>query len=60
MPKTILNLESPVSQSVDAVKSLLAYMHRPSEPLPEFVELNDRVWLTLSKDGKVLSSGKNL
>jgi len=52
MSKTILSIESPVSQSVDAVKSLLAYMHRPSEPLPEFVELNDRVWLTLSKDGK--------
>jgi len=52
MPKTILNLESPVSQSVGAVKALLAYMHRPSEPLPEFVELKDSVRLTLSKDGK--------
>ncbi|HPC27870.1 MAG TPA: hypothetical protein PKX17_03990, partial [Candidatus Methanomethylicus sp.] len=48
--RTILNLENPVSQSADAVKALLAYMHRPSEPLPEFVELDNRVRLVLSKD----------
>jgi len=53
MPKTILNVENPVTQSIDAVKALLAYMNRPAEPLPEFVELNNRVRLTLSKDGMV-------
>jgi len=59
--KTILNLETPVTQSVDAVKALLAYMHRPAEPLPEFVELQDRVRLTRSKDGKgyYLTTPKN-
>jgi len=43
---------NPVTQSVDAVKALLTYMHRPADPLPEFVELQDRVRLTLAKDGK--------
>lgn len=47
-----IETENPVSQTVDAVRELLSYMHRPAEPLPEFVELNDRVRLTLSKDGK--------
>jgi len=59
--KTILNPENPVTQTVDAVKALLAYMHRPAEPLPEFVELQDRVRLTRSKDGKgyYLTTPKN-
>jgi len=48
--KLSIQLENPVSQTVDAVKSLLAYMHRPSDPLPSFVELNGHVRLTLSKD----------
>jgi len=50
--KLSIQLENPVSQTVDAVKALLAYMHRPADPLPEFVELQDRVRLTLAKDGK--------
>ncbi len=59
--KTILNLENPVSQTVDAVKALLAYMRRPAEPLPSFVELQNHVRLTLSKDGKgyYLTTPKN-
>jgi hypothetical protein len=52
MTRTNINPESPVTQSVDAVKALLSYMHRPADPLPEFVVLNDRVRLTLAKDGK--------
>jgi len=50
--KTLVEIQTPVTQTVDAVKALLAYMHRPAEPLPEFVELQDRVRLTRSKDGK--------
>jgi len=52
MARTILNPENPVTQTVDAVKALLAYMHMPADPLPQFVELQDRVRLTRSKDGK--------
>ena len=52
MTRTNINPETPISQSVDAVKALLSYMHRPADPLPEFVELQDRVRLTLAKDGK--------
>jgi len=48
--KTLVEIQNPVTQTVDAVKALLAYMHRPAEPLPLFVALNDRVRLTLSKD----------
>jgi len=50
--KTLVEIQTPVTQTVDAVKALLAYMHRPAEPLPLFVALNDRVRLTLSKDKK--------
>jgi len=59
--KTILNLENPVSQTVDAVKALLAYMRRPAEPLPSFVELQNHVRLTLSKDRRAyyLTTPKN-
>ncbi len=45
-------IENPVSQTTEAVKGLLTYMHRPVDPMPEFVELNNRVRLTLSKDRK--------
>jgi len=47
---TNIQIENPVTQTVDAVKSLLAYMHRPVDPMPSFVELNGHVRLTLSKD----------
>jgi len=33
---------SPITQSVDAVKALLAYVGRPSDPLPTFLELPDK------------------
>jgi len=52
MARTILNTENPVSQPVESVKALLAYLHRPADPLPSFVELQNHVRLTLSKDGK--------
>jgi len=50
--KLSIQLENPVSQTVDSVKSLLTYMHRPVDPMPSFVELNGHVRLTLSKDKK--------
>ncbi len=50
--KLSIQIENPVSQTVDSVKALLAYMHRPAEPLPSFVELQNHVRLTLSKDKK--------
>jgi len=49
MSKVILNIESPVTQSVAAIKSLLAYVGRASNPLPSDVSLeNGRVVLVLS------------
>lgn len=43
----------PVTQSIPAVKNLLAFVGRASDPLPTFVELAGGVRLTLSskKDG---------
>ena len=52
MARTILNPENPVTQSIDSVRALLAYLHRPADPLPSFVELQNHVRLTLSKDKK--------
>jgi len=49
--KTILNVESPKTQSIDAVKSLLAFVGRASDPMPVFVELARGVRLTKSKKG---------
>jgi hypothetical protein len=47
--KTILKVESPTTQSIDSVKSLLAYIGRASDPLPTGVSLeNGRVVLVLS------------
>jgi len=59
--KIVIETANPKTQTVDAVKALLAYMHRPAEPLPEFVELQDRMRLTRSKDGKgyYLTTPKN-
>jgi len=49
MSKSILNMENPKTQSVDAVKSLLAFVGRESNPLPSDVSLdNGRVVLVLS------------
>jgi hypothetical protein len=37
--KSLLDSGSPITQSIDAVKSLLAYVGRASDPLPTFLEL---------------------
>ena len=49
--RTIINAESPKTQSLEAVKGLLAWRGRASDPLPSFVEMgegNSRVVLVLS------------
>ena len=49
--KTILNVESPTTQSVKAVCGLLAWKGRSSNPLPAFVEMGEgdsRLVLVLS------------
>jgi len=49
--KTILKVESPKTQSVEAVKALLAWKGRASDPLPKFVEMGageSRLVLVLS------------
>jgi len=47
--KTLLASGSPITQSIDAVKALLAYAGRGSDPLPTFVEMPGReVVLVLS------------
>ena len=47
--KTLLASGSPITQSIDAVKALLAYAGRASDPLPIFVEMPGReVVLVLS------------
>ena len=48
--RTILNLESPKTQSIDAVKALLVWKQIASDPLPENVSLDSgRLVLVLSK-----------
>jgi hypothetical protein len=49
--KTILEIQKPTTQTKESVVALLAYCKRPSEPLPEFVELKNSVRLTRSKKG---------
>jgi hypothetical protein len=47
--RTILKVENPTTQSIDSVKSLLAYVGRASDPLPTDVSLEGgRVVLILS------------
>jgi hypothetical protein len=49
--RTILNMETPKTQSLEAVKSLLAWRGRASDPLPAFVEMGEgeiRLMLVLS------------
>jgi hypothetical protein len=47
--RTILKVETPTTQSIDSVKSLLAYVGRASDPLPTDVSLEGgRVVLILS------------
>lgn len=49
--KTILNVESPKTQSLEAIKSLLSWKGRAADPLPSFIEMGDgeaRLVLVLS------------
>jgi len=49
--KTLINIEKPQTQTVKAVCALLAWKGRPSNPLPEFVEMgkgDSRLVLVLS------------
>src|SRR5512137_1939765 len=47
--RTILKVETPTTQSIDSVKSLLSYVGRASDPLPTDVSLEGgRVVLILS------------
>lgn len=49
MPKTTFEVPNPVTQSLDAVKSLLTYAHRPVDLMPTEVSLeNGRLVLVLS------------
>jgi hypothetical protein len=47
----LVQIETPKTQSIDAVKLLLAFVGRASDPLPVFVELKGGVRLTRSKKG---------
>jgi hypothetical protein len=47
--KTLIEMQNPVTQSLDAIKSLLAFVGRASDPLPSDVSLdNGRLVLVLS------------
>ena len=49
--RTIINQERPQTQTVDAIKALLSWRGRASDPLPSFVELGkeeSRLVLVLS------------
>jgi len=47
--KTILEVESPKTQSIEAVRALLAYVGRGFDPMPSEVSLSDgRLMLVLS------------
>lgn len=51
--KTILKMESPVSQSREAVKQLIAYFNHGQQPeeMPSFYRLSNDVVLVQSKKG---------
>jgi hypothetical protein len=49
--KILTQIESPKTQSVDAVRLLLAYVGRASDPMPVYVELKGGVRLTKSSKG---------
>jgi hypothetical protein len=47
--RTLVQIQNPVTQSVDAIKNLLAYVGRASDPMPSDVSLdNGRLVLILS------------
>ena len=50
--KTLINIQKPATQTVEAVKALLAWRGRASDPMPSFVEIGNgegRCALVLSK-----------
>lgn len=49
--KVLVRMESPKTQSIDSVKSLLAFIGRASDPLPSSVELAGGARLTKSNKG---------
>ena len=51
--RALLDSRSPITQSIEAVKSLLAYVGRSCDPLPTFLELPDKTCIL------VLSNKKN-
>jgi hypothetical protein len=50
--RTLLVSGSPITQSIDAVKTLLAYAGRASDPLPTFVEMPGREVVLVLSDKK--------
>ena len=49
--KTLIDIQKPTTQTVEAVKALLAWQGRVAEPLPSFIEMgegNNRLVLVLS------------
>ena len=49
--KTLIDIQKPTTQTVEAVKALLAWRGRAAEPLPSFIEMgegNNRLVLVLS------------
>lgn len=49
--KTIINIEKPQTQCIDAVKALLSWRGRAADPLPSFIEMGEgdsRLVLVLS------------
>ena len=56
--RALLDSRSPITQSIEAVKSLLAYVGRASDPLPTSLELPDkRCILVLSNKKDVYYNG---
>ena len=62
--KTLINVEKPQTQTVDAIKALLSWRGRASDPLPSFLEMGEgdnRLVLVLSnkKDCYYTVTGKD-
>ena len=63
--RTILNVETPTTQSLDAIKALLSWRGRAGDPLPSFIEMGkeeSRLVLVLSnkKDAYYCVTAKRL
>ena len=62
--KTLIQIEKPQTQTVDAIKALLSWRGRASDPLPSFLEMGEgdnRLVLVLSnkKDCYYTVTGKD-